>query len=84
MESDINIDIEEGDTRLVEVEVWNTLRLLPMSSSVGCRDNSDQFTQSKFVLPNYFYIHAEFQTILATTCINIFIALFSLILEHYH
>ena len=28
-------------------------------------------------------INDEFQIILATTCINIFIALFSLILEHY-
>ena len=28
MESDINIDTEEGDGPLVEVEVWNTLRFL--------------------------------------------------------
>ena len=28
MESDINIDTEEGDGSLVEVEVWNTLRFL--------------------------------------------------------
>ena len=28
MESDINIDTEEGDGPLVEVEVWNALRFL--------------------------------------------------------